>query len=997
MIWKDACSFRALLVGLLLATAPVSLAHADCPSAPVETPTDLIVSFLTAGTTQAAPAATFDAPIKKGMLLYDGAANGFKYCNGSAWVSLLTAGQGGVSTLASLSDVDASAAADGKVLKYNSTTTKWEAATPASGAASTSNVGYLQLGAASGAFTDSGTTTGQLFWDNTNKRLGIGTASPTDQLSVGNGHLKVQNSVAGGVGPIIKLDNSNGATGDAVSIRQYDATLRGELRMSVDRAPWGSDLIFLSGDTTPTEKFRITTNGNVGIGTTDPKSLLQVTGGIQLGDDTATCPGVSSVKLGTMRFNGGELQVCKSGGWVVAGTSGGSLTGGTSGYVGVWSAATSLGLSNTTPGQQLFWDGTNNRLGIGTASPGSIFDIVTTGAGTTIRSNNAGILRSNGAGRDVNLRLSDTATNSAEVGMLSGDLYFTNNGVEHFRISNAGNVGIGTTTPTRSLSVFPASVPASGVAKFFVGDSASTAAAVEVGSAGTSALDVGNWDNVSTKWVLRGFRNVSRTTESDTLAASGTPVQVFGIRADGNVGIGTANPQAQLHLTGRIVADNYNDTLVANAYNASGWKYTSNAPAWNIGGYSGDATAFRILTAPGGTAGSAVSWRTTLAVDAANGNIGINNFNPTEKLSVIGSGATSATAAFSVWNSGPNNLLYVRNDGFVGIGTTGPVAVLDIGGNGTYGTPTIRLANSQQYIQLGDRGAIQSWPGEGLTGTYLTHNAVHSGGVGWKNLVNASLSMIQAGTGNVIFYTNTSPGAANTTFIPSERMRIDSSGNVGIGTAAPQRKLHLYGTGADELLLLGQGNNTGETSGYLKMTSNSGNGILEIGVSKAGTGWGNISLAASGGTVGIGLTTTPSHLLQVNGIARSTQSTWATSSDMRVKTNITSITDGLSVVDRLRPVTFQYTPEYQAGNIALAGNKKGFIAQEVEAVLPDMVEKTKEKVGNRTIDDFRVLENGDFVPLLVSAVKELKAANDNQEAEIKALRRELDELKRAPQ
>ena len=87
--------------------------------------------------------------------------------------------------------------------------------------------------------------------------------------------------------------------------------------------------------------------GSVGIGTAAPQSMLQVLGGIQLADDAAACPGTDSVKLGTLRFNGGDLEVCKASGWSSTGGALASLD-----DVGDVNAA------GVTAGQSLGWDGT---------------------------------------------------------------------------------------------------------------------------------------------------------------------------------------------------------------------------------------------------------------------------------------------------------------------------------------------------------------------------------------------------------------------------------------------------------------------------------------------------------------------------------------------------------------------------------------------------------------------------------------------------------------
>lgn len=106
---------------------------------------------------------------------------------------------------------------------------------------------------------------------------------------------------------------------------------------------------------------------------------------------------------------------------------------------------------------------------------------------------------------------------------------------------------------------------------------------------------------------------------------SGTgPSAVF---SGGNVGIGTTGPLAPLHVADRITSSRFGDVLAANAYyDGTGWKFVGNFPAWNLGGWSGDGTEFRIMTSPSGTAGSSITWNVPFAVKS--GNVGIGTTSP---------------------------------------------------------------------------------------------------------------------------------------------------------------------------------------------------------------------------------------------------------------------------------------------------------------------------------------------------------------------------------
>ena len=64
-------------------------------------------------------------------------------------------------------------------------------------------------------------------------------------------------------------------------------------------------------------------SGNVGIGTNDPQSKLQVAGGVQVGADGSTC---NAIKAGTIRYNAATVQYCDGSVWQTFGVSGSGIT-----------------------------------------------------------------------------------------------------------------------------------------------------------------------------------------------------------------------------------------------------------------------------------------------------------------------------------------------------------------------------------------------------------------------------------------------------------------------------------------------------------------------------------------------------------------------------------------------------------------------------------------------------------------------------------------------
>lgn len=165
----------------------------------------------------------------------------------------------------------------------------------------------------------------------------------------------------------------------------------------------------------------------------------------------------------------------------------------------------------------------------------------------------------------------------------------------------------------------------------------------------------------------------------------------------------------------------------------------------------------------------------------------------------------------------------------------------------------------------------------------------------------------------------------------------------------------------------------------------SGSGSLDIAKMVGGSWSANYLTVSQSGNVGIG-TTSPTYLFTVNGTAGGT-STWNVISDERLKKNVKPIAGGLELVSQLRPVRYEWRSagERQVGKaLALPQGESqiGFIAQEVEKVVPEAVSRPKD--GNGVYS----LKEDNLIPIMVAAIKE-------QQAEIQELRSELAALKPA--
>jgi hypothetical protein len=434
------------------------------------------------------------------------------------------------------------------------------------------------------------------------------------------------------------------------------------------------------------------------------------------------------------------------------------------------------------------------------------------GANVTVPTGEVKMVYLDGAGSGAavldaftNLKVTDAAqTNITSVGTLtgltvSGDATFDTNTLKVDSTNN--RVGIGTASPSNTLSV---------VGVITSGDFTS------VGAGGTPA-------DLNTAEVGRGYINLARDDTANvrqiTFGKNGAvhsylETTTSGLNIGGaNVGIGTASPSSRVD----IVHDNNNPLRLQNSTGVIvKTQFEDNASrmaeiSLNTGA----------ITFSNGT--SSVTER--MRIDSS-GQVGIGTTSPATDLQIAASDTTSEIqfthsgtgtgAGNGMWISANGNDFDIRNkeagntslwtnnaervtinsSGSVGIGTTSPSYLLDISGDSRVRVTGTNASNFGAYEAENNAG-VGAFFGIGGNGrSDLLDNRAYALGQSTSD----GLVLVTEGADPIIFAVN---GIATS----DEAMRIDSTGNVGIGTASPisigghTGVLTLYGSNATALVL----------------------------------------------------------------------------------------------------------------------------------------------------------------------------------------------------
>jgi hypothetical protein len=374
----------------------------------------------------------------------------------------------------------------------------------------------------------------QIFDNGTN--VGIGTASPTTKTQI--------TTNLGGTNPstytdVLTIGVSNGQNetvkpniGSSLVFRgiEYYNQEFALARIAAQKtlADWNGFLTFHTNpgnqDGTTTERLRITSAGNVGIGTASPAEKLSVAGNIYQTGDTYRIKNNSS----NVSYIRAEENTTTAAYTYV------TMDGRSTGYYAI----------STNDIERMRITSTGN-VGIGTASPTTKLHVL---ANSAADEGNAAVIIRQGGGNNNNGLLVDV-TNS--VNAYIADFRQANSSL--MRLTGAGNLGIGTTSPADKLEV-------AGVARF----TGSGGRSVVVNGTSNGRIDInGDGSTYATGILfnsqlggtaLSGIWNFGSGTSQQWLALGGTAYNTSAmyILPSGNVGIGTTSPTYKLDVNGNV-------------------------------------------------------------------------------------------------------------------------------------------------------------------------------------------------------------------------------------------------------------------------------------------------------------------------------------------------------------------------------------------------------------------------------------------------------------
>jgi len=868
----------------------------------------------------------------------------------------------------------------------------------------------------------------------TNNRVGIGSEVPTAKLDV-DGTLNVSgNATIGGVATYEDVTNV-----DSVGIITARSTIdaKGDISIAdkiIHTGDTNTAIRFPAADTVTietggTERLRVNSSGHLGIGAanntsydTNAQNLLLASSG----NTGMTIRSAGATPFAMIHFADGTSGVAQQrAGRILYQHDGNNM---------------SFHTDNT---ERFRIDGSGN-IGIGNADPGALLHVSSSNNGV-IRTggDNAGttgfeINYSNSSFTTTTLKTNYRATNANATLRIDTGTFVVATGPsngEKLRVDASGRLLVGTST-SRSIgagAAYPArlQVESSGFTNTSFTQNSNDIYGPEVNlgkSRGTSAGGATIVQSGDQLGIIQ-FAGADGTDLETNAAAiecrvDGTPGSndmpgrlLFLTTADSQ-----SNPTERMRIdsAGRLLLNGGTDVrMELGTTGTSGTNDRNHIRA--------DGSNLKFNTCSGGLHIFEQNGTERMRIDS-NGNIGVNqtSVNSLRKMEItqpsgysgalrIQSELSSGNPGYIEWFSGASQykiginhatdaLKFLRNNaelmridssGNMGLGNSNPAAGASGGSNRILNIAS-GLSSGVSHITFGDSNAVGKIESVNGNGTIA---------------INATTAVIIGTSGS-----------------STERMRINSSGNMGLGTDSPSssnggRFIHIHNPGTDtnrpsEIVFTnGVTGTTGAVGGTItyyqdnlytwnfeakdlifgtnatermrikssgtlmlgKTTTNAG----DVGTFIDKDGLSFFSVASSGGTntLHVFSTTAGAYRFYVglNGTINATNTTISAISDQRLKENIRDLDAGLAEILSLQPRRF----DWKTGKGKDIQNDQGFVAQEFEQVFPEMVDEWIDPAPEGE-DPYKSVR-ADLIPVLVNAIKEQQTMITDLQSRLSAL------------
>ena len=581
-----------------------------------------------------------------------------------------------------------------------------------------------------------------------------GTLTLGGTLAVANGGTGVTTST--GTGSVV-LSNSPTLVTPTLGVASATSIATGKgtvgsvaygFTANTNTGMWSPSADAIAFSTAGSERLRVTSAGNVGIGLTSPQLSLSIGNG----------GGANPATSGSTQSAGGIARIGSSG---VA-----TLDIGTTSAGSAWLQATNV--TDLATNYSLLLNPNGGNVGIGTTSPAQKLNVI--GDIQLSRSTTAS---------DAAINFGSNNNNYIYSGNSSNIMAFQVNATERMRIDSSGNVGIGTSAPAQKLHVATTAAP-----------SGTTQSFLRLTGDATFGADFGGG-------LIQGVGPIATISTVN----SGTATERMRIDSSGNVGIGITSPTGMLDVNGAIVGRStlsLNDAVNYNGSSVFFIRSRLNGGTVQIGTETTGGTLYYPITINGTSNFMSFSNQAgeAMRIDSS-GNVGIGTASPSRRLTVSATGTdarmnivdsdtafATATALTEYWGSDGRGAFTGLNGGVYSIFTDVGVPMNFL----TAGTERMRIDSS------GNVGIGTSSPGYLLHGVQngnaqfwvaATNVGSNSAGIGFENQGQRNWQIWADRTNDALQFGNNSRATTN--------MVINSSGNVGIGTSSPGKKLDVVG------------------------------------------------------------------------------------------------------------------------------------------------------------------------------------------------------------